>query len=136
MNPTSLPTSAAGRSDLVGVTCRVTEVDYNGRHYSIPPALDGHVRLAGDGTFTMNDSVNTDWGHWADTRDGFRVTEWGGSDVGMPAFDPGAANPTPQAVLSNALTKLQTADDVAVSTVDAEIEMTAHDFTIVCSTAT
>ena len=120
----------------MGLACRFTEVVYKTRHYPIPLALGGHIRLAGDGTFTMNDSVNTESGQWVDTAEGFRVTEWGGSDVGMPAFHPDAPKPSPQAVLSTALTKLLTADDVAVAAADAGIAMTADDFTLLCSTAT
>ena len=134
-SPSSAAT-AAGPSALVGVTCRFTEVIYKGRHYPIPLGLDGRVRLSGDGTYTMNDSVNTESGHWDDTPDGFRVIEWGGSDVGMPAFQPDAPNASPQGVLSNALTKLQRADDVAVAEAGPSIALTASDFTFLCSTST
>jgi len=132
-SPGSRPASSAGSQDLIGSACRFAVVEYRGRSYHVPARLGAQIRLSDNGAYAMNDSVNLDWGKYVSTPRGFKVTETGGTDVGLPLFQPDAVRQSPRAVLAAALTKLQYADEVVVSRVADNVELKLRDFTLRCN---
>jgi hypothetical protein len=134
--PHTSPATPGGLPEVTDITWRFTAVLYKAREYPISRDLDAYLRLSRDGTFIEYNLVNWQDGRWTSTPDGFRITEYGGTDKGGPWLNPDDPNPSPKVVLHNALATLECADDVQVSGTASGVEMRVDNFLMSCITDT
>lgn len=114
---------------FAGYKWSVVAIGHAGKETAIPAHYGVDLQFAPNGAYLANDPVNTHFGTYRRTADGFTTSEVGQTTVGYIALDP----VIPLAV--GAITALDNVGDASVKVTGNQLDVSAAGYTLTCERA-